>query len=39
MHDFAQDRNRRSARWYRVFNEVPSLLLIAIVLLAVIKPF
>ena len=38
MRDFAQDGNRRSAKWYRVFNEVPSLLLIAIVLLAVIKP-
>ena len=39
MRDFAQDRNARSARWYRAFNEVPSLLLIAIVLLAVVKPF
>lgn len=38
MRDFAQDRNRRSARWYRAFNEVPSLLLIGIVLLAVVKP-
>jgi putative membrane protein len=38
MRDFAQDANARSARWYRAFNEVPSLLLIAIVLLAVIKP-
>ena len=38
MRDFAQNRNRRSARWYRAFNEVPSLLLIAIVLLAVVKP-
>jgi putative membrane protein len=38
MRNFAQDANARSARWYRAFNEVPSLLLIAIVLLAVIKP-
>jgi putative membrane protein len=38
MRDFAQDANARSSRWYRAFNEVPSLLLIAIVLLAVIKP-
>ena len=30
---------RRSARWYRVFNEVPTLLFIGIVLLAVLKPF
>ncbi len=38
MRDFAQGRNTHSARWYRVFNEVPSLLLIAIVVLAVVKP-
>lgn len=34
-----EGRNRHSQRWYRVFNEVPSLLLIAIVVLAVVKPF
>ena len=28
----------RSQRWYRLFNEVPGLLLIAIVILAVVKP-
>ena len=39
MRDFAENRNSRSAKWYRGFNEVPSLLLIAIVLLAVVKPF
>jgi protoporphyrinogen IX oxidase len=39
MRDFARNRNTRSARWYRVFNEVPSLLLIGIVVLAVVKPF
>ena len=38
MRYFSQDANTHSARWYRAFNEVPSLLLIAIVLLAVIKP-
>lgn len=36
---FAEDRNTRSERWYRLFNEVPSVLLIAIVILAVVKPF
>lgn len=36
---FKENRNRRSERWYRAFNEVPSVLLIAIVLLAVLKPF
>ncbi len=38
MRDFAENRNTRSAKWYRGFNELPSLLLIAIVLLAVVKP-
>jgi putative membrane protein len=38
MRDFVGNRNTRSAKWYRGFNEVPSLLLIAIVLLAVVKP-
>ncbi len=38
MQDFAQNRNTHTAKWYRGFNEVPSLLLIAIVLLAVLKP-
>jgi putative membrane protein len=31
-------RNGHSARWFRWFNEVPSLLLTAIVVLAVVKP-
>jgi protoporphyrinogen IX oxidase len=38
MRDFAANRNRHGAKWYRAFNEVPSLLLIGIVLLAVVKP-
>jgi putative membrane protein len=38
MQDFRADANRHSQPWYRVFNEVPSLLLIGIVLLAVVKP-
>jgi putative membrane protein len=39
MRDFAAGRNARSARWYRWFNEIPSLLLVGIVLLAVVRPF
>ncbi len=39
MRDFAAGRNAHGARWYRIFNEVPSLLLIGIVLLAVARPF
>jgi putative membrane protein len=37
--DFAAGRNRRPARFYRIVNEVPTLLLIAIVILVVVKPF
>jgi protoporphyrinogen IX oxidase len=37
--DFRHDRNRRSERWYRGFNEVPTAFLIGIVLLVVVKPF
>ena len=36
--DFEADRNTRTARFYRVANEVPTVLLIAIVILAVVKP-
>ncbi|MCW2763290.1 MAG: hypothetical protein JWR85_3491 [Marmoricola sp.] len=36
---FAAGGNRRSERWYRWFNEVPVLLLLAIVVLVVVKPF
>jgi protoporphyrinogen IX oxidase len=38
MRDLRNGR-KRSSRWYRVFNEVPSVLLISIVVLAVVKPF
>jgi putative membrane protein len=37
--DFAHDRNMRSARFYRIANEVPALLLVAIVILVKIQPF
>lgn len=37
--EFAEDRNTRSPRWLRLFNEVPALLLIGIVILVVVKPF
>ena len=36
--DFEADRNTRSARHYRFWNEVPTLLMIGIVFLAVLKP-
>ncbi len=37
--DFAADRNRRPARFYRIMNEVPTLLMIGIVILVIVKPF
>jgi putative membrane protein len=37
--DFREKRNTRSAKWFRVFNEAPALLLIGIAVLAVVKPF
>ncbi len=36
---FATDGNRREARFYRMMNEVPTVLMIGIVILAVVKPF
>ena len=35
---FATDGNRHSSRFFRIFNELPAVALIAIVLLAVLKP-
>ncbi|MDE2614477.1 MAG: CopD family protein [Burkholderiales bacterium] len=39
LHTFEQGGNRRSDRWYRVFNEVSVLLFAATVVLVVVKPF
>lgn len=39
MRDFAAGRNRRSHVWYRVFNEIPVLVLFVVVFLVVLKPF
>lgn len=36
---FAADANTRSPRWLRIFNEMPALALIGIVILVVVKPF
>lgn len=36
---FLQDKQPHSARFYRVFNELPTLLLVAIVILVIVKPF
>jgi putative membrane protein len=37
--DFGADRNHRSQKFYRVINEVPTVLMIGAVLLVVLKPF
>lgn len=37
--DFAADRNARPQRFYRIANEVPTLLMIGIVLCVIVKPF
>jgi putative membrane protein len=39
VRDFRAGRNTRSARFYRLFNELPALLLLAVLLLVVFKPF
>lgn len=37
--DFKRDQNRHSQRYYRWLNELPVLVLVAIVILVVVKPF
>jgi protoporphyrinogen IX oxidase len=39
MKDFAADRNRHTQKFFRIMNEVPTLLMIGIVILVVVKPF
>ena len=39
LRDFRDDRNTRSARYYRVLNEIPTVLMVAIVILVIVKPF
>jgi putative membrane protein len=37
--DFAKDANRHDQRFYRIWNEVPAVLMVFIVILVVVKPF
>ena len=37
--DFAADKNQRSAKFYRIINEVPAVLMVLIVILVIVKPF
>lgn len=39
LDDFKNDQNNRSDRFYRIFNEMPVLVLLAVIILAVVKPF
>ena len=39
VREFAEDRNARPARFYRIMNEVPTLLMVVIVILVIVKPF
>jgi protoporphyrinogen IX oxidase len=39
VRDFAADQNRHSPKFYRIINEVPTILMIGIVILVVVKPF
>lgn len=39
VREFGQDRNTRSQKFYRIINEVPTVLMIAIVIMVVVKPF
>lgn len=39
VRDFALDRNTRSAKFYKIINEVPTVLMILIMILVVVKPF
>ena len=39
MKDFAADRNRHTQKFFRIMNEVPTVLMIGIVILVVVKPF
>ena len=37
--DFRHDRNKRPQKFYRIANEIPTVLMIVIVILATVKPF
>lgn len=39
LRQFKHNNNQQSANFYRVFNEVPTLIFVAIVILAVVRPF
>lgn len=38
MRAFAADRNRRSARFYRILNELPAIIMVVVVVMVVVRP-
>jgi protoporphyrinogen IX oxidase len=38
LHEFKKNNNKRSHRFYRFYNEIPTIILIAVVILSVLKP-
>ena len=39
VREFAEDRNSKSTKYFRIINEVPTVLMILIVILVIVKPF
>jgi putative membrane protein len=39
LKEFAADKNTRPAKYYRILNEVPTVLMVGIVILVIVKPF
>ena len=39
LKNFQQDKNTRSGKFYRIFNEIPVLILFTVIILAYVKPF
>ncbi len=39
VRDFAEDRNEKSDKFFRIANEVPTLLMVLIVVMVIVKPF
>ena len=37
--DFLEDRNTRPQRFYRIANEVPTVLVVVIVVMVIVRPF
>ena len=38
LSDFAEDSNQRSSRFFRIYNEIPTILLIVVIFVVIFKP-